>query len=718
MEAAAQHAMTGSEPASGFAFFDYNQFDFTLLDHDEGLQNSINGFNADAVAALTAESIGDGMGLLSPTGDARDIVSADKLDSRISLPMGDQQLSILAQSLDKPFGESHDAGISRMRPEKLLNDQSTWSSPVAIIIHGLPKQTTNINLSSLMAWCYDFEEAHLITATSELASAVFTFSSLSSAKLAKELFDGKINIDATGYLTVVLPYNGAPLYESVAKDPNPISSKKRHKWADDQVAYLQEQFLRNPKPSTAEKRRIAADLSVREKHVHTWYNNARQRQKSRGPSQNGLDTFTKEATLYLSLSQERLQLLSKERSSSQSPIERFMASPMECDDDPSLGLVGAATKDGEISHSAKVSINSGREQQAAVLQSGDGASTSSAGSMHSSHSSYSFRSAGSNEFRRRQKAHRRSSSVRLGMERPRRNMCIELECSACEDTVLFSLLTSVTHVTCLTCNKELGSFSVYHYMSSSVITIACPCFGCMRHNYHTTTKEAAERIVLITCLCGGYSPRLLLSDLAPKFPAPKYYCTFCDKSYSSRYGWERQETTKHKPQQAWICCNTDRFLSSPCIFCWHPDPTTIHLKNHKYDRCRERSAQMRTYFRKDQFSQHLRAFHLCTAAALEELRSNSRFEWDSANGLWQCGICDVINTNWPERLKHIGRHWEHGLTMDNWHDRSIEKKDVVEQEDMSDENDASDIEVLTEEAGTKLPARGLWSRLKSALSRK
>jgi hypothetical protein len=33
---------------------------------------------------------------------------------------------------------------------------------------------------------------------------------------------------------------------------------------------------------------------------------------------------------------------------------------------------------------------------------------------------------------------------------------------------------------------------------------------------------------------------------------------------------------------------------------------------------------------------------------------------------WKCGICDQSFHIWKKRLKHIGKHWEAGLSMKNW----------------------------------------------------
>ena len=74
---------------------------------------------------------------------------------------------------------------------------------------------------------------------------------------------------------------------------------------------------------------------------------------------------------------------------------------------------------------------------------------------------------------------------------------------------------------------------------------------------------------------------------------------------------------------------------------------------------------MRTYSRKDQFVQHLSAFHRC-ALIHDELLVQWRRELDNVEQSWRCGICQGSFLQWSERLKHIGKHWEQGLSMSDW----------------------------------------------------
>jgi hypothetical protein len=221
------------------------------------------------------------------------MIATAQSETMHALPLADDDFPMMDHNTTTASWPIQGTRALEAKITKTLNDTTNppkgsqpVSSPLSILIHGLPENTTEANLRALMTWSYDFVEARLITSDSgwlapKFSSAVFRFSTHSGAKLAKELFDGKSNIDATAYLSVEFTSDNAYFLNSApAEDSYP--TKRRHKWFESQVAFLQEKFLSNPKPSTAAKRKMAAQLVVGEKHVHTWYNNARQRQKSRG----------------------------------------------------------------------------------------------------------------------------------------------------------------------------------------------------------------------------------------------------------------------------------------------------------------------------------------------------------------------------------------------------------------------------------------------------
>lgn len=131
-----------------------------------------------------------------------------------TLPNADIDFQITDHNTTTASWPIQDTGALETTITKTLDDTSKppkesqqVSSLSAILINGLPKNTTEANLRALMAWSYDFVEARLITSDSgwvapEFSSAVFRFSTHSGAKLAKELFNGKSNIDATACMSV------------------------------------------------------------------------------------------------------------------------------------------------------------------------------------------------------------------------------------------------------------------------------------------------------------------------------------------------------------------------------------------------------------------------------------------------------------------------------------------------------------------------------------
>jgi hypothetical protein len=158
------------------------------------------------------------------------------------------------------------------------------SGPTSIVINGLPENTTEDNLRSLMAWSYDIEEVRLLadnaTSNTRLASAVARFSTHHSCQTAKDLLDGKPNIDTSAYMTVSFTHDKpCLLQDSIVSF---VSTRKRHKWRTEHVLFLERKFQLNPKPSTVVKRAFSRELGVEERHIHTWFNNARQRSKQGG----------------------------------------------------------------------------------------------------------------------------------------------------------------------------------------------------------------------------------------------------------------------------------------------------------------------------------------------------------------------------------------------------------------------------------------------------
>lgn len=371
----------------------------------------------------------------------------------------------------------------------------------------------------------------------------------------------------------------------------------------------------------------------------------------------------------LPLSRERLQKLSKDRSSSKSPIERFAASPIGGGNEPSPEVIEAACREQKFmyplptSQSRPNSFDSGHGYRTPELDSGDGVSTSSTGSMHSSSSNSSFRSNGLNEFRRGRKFHRRSLAAM--QQKPRKDICVELDCTDCETAKSFQLIPQATTMICLNCGEDLGKFSVAYGLSASFIKVGCPNAGCNHQNYQTTTKEAKDTILRLHVFASNMVPDYYSPTGSPMHVPTKNttapIATSHIKVNTAGSDMRRLNTDREKCGYVAVVALCKTML---VFFCSHQNPTTEHFKNHWYDRCHQRGVSLRTYSRKDQFMQHLRAFHRC-ALIHEELVVQWRRELENVEQSWRCGICESFS-QWSERLKHIEKHWEQGLRMSDW----------------------------------------------------
>ncbi|KAF2114382.1 hypothetical protein BDV96DRAFT_647091 [Lophiotrema nucula] len=137
-----------------------------------------------------------------------------------------------------------------------------------------------------------------------------------------------------------------------------------------------------------------------------------------------------------------------------------------------------------------------------------------------------------------------------------------------------------------------------------------------------------------------------------------YWCTFaaCNKRISTHYEWGRHEESIHVPRHTWICCLDD-------------DSSLMQ------DRCRTKEEESRTFFRQDQFIQHLHGAHFsglkhplpdlgCTkgssfgCAALVERWRRPAPPLEKNDPLLYCGFCGLWLSTWEERRSHVADHFK------------------------------------------------------------
>lgn len=146
-----------------------------------------------------------------------------------------------------------------------------------------------------------------------------------------------------------------------------------------------------------------------------------------------------------------------------------------------------------------------------------------------------------------------------------------------------------------------------------------------------------------------------------------YQCTFCPKSFRSKYDWQRHEKSLHLPFEQWVCSpqGATPNLSGDnviCAFCGQYEPDRFHLIGHDHDACLDKSLLERTFYRKDHLVQHLHSVHRVPYS--EKLMSSWKVISQDIRS--RCGFCDTWLSSWTSRADHLARHFRDGKTMANW----------------------------------------------------
>jgi hypothetical protein len=150
-----------------------------------------------------------------------------------------------------------------------------------------------------------------------------------------------------------------------------------------------------------------------------------------------------------------------------------------------------------------------------------------------------------------------------------------------------------------------------------------------------------------------------------------YQCTLlCGKNFPKKGEWRRHEERNY-PQEGWICSLDVTVVVMgylTCVYCGAQDPGTDHIhRNHATSKpCRPKplNAHGRIFTRKDRFRNHLEKEHP-GISSLEymnrnHLLINSKFPR-------RCGFCSEYDfKDWPDRIQHLGDHFEHGKDMSSW----------------------------------------------------
>ena len=113
-----------------------------------------------------------------------------------------------------------------------------------------------------------------------------------------------------------------------------------------------------------------------------------------------------------------------------------------------------------------------------------------------------------------------------------------------------------------------------------------------------------------------------------------FICIICQKAFTARYQWKRNEEAVHMPQKTWICCYQEAPAPTWCSFCRELLPTEEHLAKHRYQECRNKPDAQRTFSQKDHLLQHIRTTHLAQDVSNHPpIYPNNTFL-----KLWECSL--------------------------------------------------------------------------------
>jgi hypothetical protein len=143
----------------------------------------------------------------------------------------------------------------------------------------------------------------------------------------------------------------------------------------------------------------------------------------------------------------------------------------------------------------------------------------------------------------------------------------------------------------------------------------------------------------------------------------KYYCTFCGFVFSRKFAWKRHERTAHSQSETWVCTSEPSKPRPPCVFCFD-----IFCNHYPMSvRCWARSELDRTFYRKDEFLQHLRGMHNASVDCWAVQNPSHFFREENPSvELLMCGFCDHISASWNERADHVGNHFDEGMDLSSW----------------------------------------------------
>ena len=155
----------------------------------------------------------------------------------------------------------------------------------------------------------------------------------------------------------------------------------------------------------------------------------------------------------------------------------------------------------------------------------------------------------------------------------------------------------------------------------------------------------------------------------------RYWCTSClrDKphGYKHKDDWRREEK---EHEETYFCMHRGKLESTDhgivCAFCAITGPDESHFASHNMYACESQGGKRFSCKRRCDMVTHLDKVHGVYDRSQRETVA-TMWKYCIPKQAWACGFCVRTFSTFPERLKHLQAHFEHGMTLDNWDNSKV-----------------------------------------------
>ena len=102
-----------------------------------------------------------------------------------------------------------------------------------------------------------------------------------------------------------------------------------------------------------------------------------------------------------------------------------------------------------------------------------------------------------------------------------------------------------------------------------------------------------------------------------------------------------------------------------CAFCGIIEPDNSHFECHNVYGCESQGGDRFSCKRRCDMVNHLDKVHGISDRTQGEAVATT-WKYGNPKQAWACGFCVSTFSTFPERLKHLQAHFEHGMTLKDW----------------------------------------------------